>query len=289
MKTVKQVAALSGVSVRTLQYYDEIGLLKPARVSDSGYRLYDEENLKTLQQILFFKELDFPLKAIKEIMKNPEYNRIEAFQKQKILIQAKRDRLNRLLALLEKLETGESCMSFQEFDMNVYFQMLEQFKQDNTAAVIRGWGSLKSFDHIVQKIRSHEEALGKEAVREYGSVETFTEAMKKNLKHFSENTGPFYNLSDYAEQSKALYQKLTADLTKEVNDEEVQATVGAIVQMVTEKMAGTIDLGTYYWDKVIEAYQQDAGIKKANDGLYGPGASEYIGKAFQYYFHKQLL
>ena len=68
MRTIKEVAVLSGVSVRTLQYYDEIGLLKPAKVTGAGYRLYDEESINTLQQILLFKELEFPLKDIKRIM-----------------------------------------------------------------------------------------------------------------------------------------------------------------------------------------------------------------------------
>lgn len=71
MRTIKEVAVLSGVSVRTLQYYDEIGLLKPAKVTGAGYRLYDEESINTLQQILLFKELEFPLKDIKGSWKIP--------------------------------------------------------------------------------------------------------------------------------------------------------------------------------------------------------------------------
>src|SRR5699024_926678 len=65
--TVKEVADLAGISVRTLHYYDDIGLLVPDEITDSGYRLYSDENLETLQQILFFKELDFPLKEIKTV------------------------------------------------------------------------------------------------------------------------------------------------------------------------------------------------------------------------------
>ena len=71
MKRISQVAKLTGVSVRTLQYYDEIGLLKPTELTPSGYRLYDDDALQTLQQILFLKELDFPLKEIREILENP--------------------------------------------------------------------------------------------------------------------------------------------------------------------------------------------------------------------------
>lgn len=75
MRTVKQVSALTGVSVRTLQFYDEIGLLKPTSVTEAGYRLYGDGALEVLQQILFFKELDFSLKEIKAILENPSFDR----------------------------------------------------------------------------------------------------------------------------------------------------------------------------------------------------------------------
>ena len=97
MMTVKQVSVLTGVSVRTLQFYDEIGLLKPTQMTESGYRLYDESALEVLQQILFFKELDFTLREIKVIMENPQFDKKAAFEKQKELIRLNRDRLNGLL------------------------------------------------------------------------------------------------------------------------------------------------------------------------------------------------
>lgn len=125
MRTVKQVSELTGVSVRALQYYDEIGLFKPTRVTNSGYRIYDDEALEKLQQILFFKELDFSLKDIILIMQNPKFDRYKAFEKQKELIRAKRDRLDGLLKLLDKLVKGEKCMSFEEFDMSGYYNVLE--------------------------------------------------------------------------------------------------------------------------------------------------------------------
>ena len=118
MKTISQVAKLTGVSIRTLQYYDEIGLLKPSELTPAGYRLYDEHALQTLQQILFFRELDFSLKDIIKIMQNPDFDRIAAFKKQKELLLLKRNRTNRLIQLLERLEKGEECMSFKEFDLS---------------------------------------------------------------------------------------------------------------------------------------------------------------------------
>ena len=71
MRTVKEISELTGISVRTLHYYDEIGLLKPTQKSDAGYRLYDDRALEILQQILFFREFDIPLKEIKAVMENP--------------------------------------------------------------------------------------------------------------------------------------------------------------------------------------------------------------------------
>ena len=80
MKTIKQVSDLTGISVRMLHYYDKIGLLKPSNFTDAGYRLYDDEALETLQQILFFKELDIPLKEVKEIMASAHFDKMQALK-----------------------------------------------------------------------------------------------------------------------------------------------------------------------------------------------------------------
>lgn len=93
MRTVKQVSDLTGISVRALHYYDEIGLLKPSEITEAGYRLYDDEALKILQQILFFKELDIPLKDVKEIMLSPYFDKMQALKNQKKLLLLKRKRL----------------------------------------------------------------------------------------------------------------------------------------------------------------------------------------------------
>ena len=137
MKSISQVAKLTGVSIRTLQYYDEIDLLKPSKLTTSGYRMYDDDALQTLQQILFFKELEFPLKEIKQILEKPYFDRVSAFKKQKELLLLKRDRLDRLIQLLEHLEKGEQCMSFKEFDLSDYINALEDFKSNQTETVIK--------------------------------------------------------------------------------------------------------------------------------------------------------
>ena len=186
MKSISQVAKLTGISIRTLQYYDEIDLLKPSELTSSGYRLYDENALQILQQILFFKELGFSLKEIKEILENPDFDRIAAFKKQKELFLLKRNRINRLIQLLERLEKGEHCTSFKEFDLSDYISALEDFKINQAETVAKHWGSIENFDMFIQKIRDDEDQVAKLAIQQFGSVENYTEQMKYNLEHFSE-------------------------------------------------------------------------------------------------------
>ena len=108
---IKEFAGLTGVSVRTLHYYDEIGLLKPGFVDEqNGYRFYDEASLERMQEILFYRELDFSLKSIAELLASPNYNKQKALAKQKQLLTLKRERLTRLIAALEQAEKGEITM-----------------------------------------------------------------------------------------------------------------------------------------------------------------------------------
>ena len=97
MMTVKEVSRLTGVSVRTLQYYDRIGLLHPAGYTESGYRLYDDATLETLQQILLFRELEFPLKQISQIIHAPDFDRNRALEQQITMLQLKKEHLENLI------------------------------------------------------------------------------------------------------------------------------------------------------------------------------------------------
>ena len=114
---VKEVAELVGISVRTLHHYDEIGLLTPDETTEAGYRVYSDENLETLQQILFFKELGFPLKKIKEIIESPSFDREEALIMQHKMLLEKKRRLKKMIGTIEKTiqhSKGEIQMSKQE-------------------------------------------------------------------------------------------------------------------------------------------------------------------------------
>lgn len=111
------MADLVGISVRTLHHYDAIGLLHPDTVTEAGYRKYSEKNLETVQQILFFKELGFSLRKIKEIIQDPFFDRLEALELQRQMIRKKRKRLDTILETIDKTishEKGESEMTNKE-------------------------------------------------------------------------------------------------------------------------------------------------------------------------------
>ena len=122
---VKEVSELSGVSIRTLHHYNDIELLVPDDSTRAGYRLYSEENLVTLQQILFFRELGFPLKKIKELLASPSFDRQEAFEMQRKMLICKREQLDGMIKTIEKtIQHGKGELSmtneekFQGFDFS---------------------------------------------------------------------------------------------------------------------------------------------------------------------------
>lgn len=147
MKTVKEASKIAGVSVRTLHYYDEIGLLSPENVTESGYRLYDEADLIRLQQILFFKEMDFDLKTVKEIMDNPNYDKVDVLVKQREILDLKRKRINNLIKLIDKNLEGDEDVSFKEFNMNEIEELQEKFKEE----VEERWGKTKAYKESISK------------------------------------------------------------------------------------------------------------------------------------------
>lgn len=290
MRTTSQVAELTGISKRTLQYYDEIGILKPSCLTQSGYRLYNDDAMQKLQQILFFKELGFTLKEIHVLIQKSDFDRIAAFKKQKELFLIKRNRIDRLIQLLSRLEKGEHCMEFKEFDLTEYIEALEQFKTSNTDDIIENWGSLENFDLFVQRARDREAEIAKHAIKEYGSIENYTEAMKYNLEHFSERMGEQVSeeTQKQAQQITDLYKRLTSDTQRDVASDDIQMLVKELVKHIKENT--TVDfLGQSYWQMIIDTYSNQY-IKTITDTKYGKGASDFIVKSFQYWLeHKPSL
>lgn len=288
MMTVKQVSSLTGVSVRTLQFYDEIGLFKPTKVTDVGYRLYDECALEALQQILFFKELDFTLKEIKAVMDSPQFDKLAAFEKQRELIQIKRDRLTALLGLLDKLIKGEKCMDFKDFDMSEYFRILADFKETHTEEIVKRWGGMEQFDKMIADLKSHESEIADMAIKQYGSLENYTKAMEKSVQNFLTN-GPTITQAEASgrmEQTEVLTKRLTADLSKDVTSLEIQEIVSELVAFTNESNKG-IDMGENYWEFMVETYMSTPAFIEVTDKKYGVGASKFMGLALRAYLDRQ--
>lgn len=144
MKTVKQVSQVSGVSVRTLHHYDAIGLLKPTKVTEAGYRLYDDAALERLQSILLFRQLQFPLKEIRKILDTPGFDQEQALKDQIHLLELQREHLEQLLSAAREMQkNGGKIMSFSVFDKK---------KQEEFAAEAKKrWGNTEAFRESQEK------------------------------------------------------------------------------------------------------------------------------------------
>jgi len=155
---INEVAKLTGVTVRTLHHYDDIGLLHPSEVTEAGYRLYDEKALMTMQQILFFRELDFSLNQIKEIINNPAFDATSALNNHKALLIKKRERIDKLIELVEKTVKGSMDMSFKEFDM----AEIEAMKEKYASEVKEKWGTTSAYIESEKRTRHYDKAKWQE-------------------------------------------------------------------------------------------------------------------------------
>ncbi len=143
---IKEFAEITGVSVRTLHYYDEIGLLKPAFIDkQSGYRFYDEKSLLRMQEILFYRELDFSLRSIGEILSSPKYDKSKALKEQKHLLTLKKERLERLISAIDGAVKGENVM--KAFDNSEFEKHKAEAKEK--------WGHTSAYKEHAEKTKHY--------------------------------------------------------------------------------------------------------------------------------------
>lgn len=182
--SVKEFSCFTGVSVRTLHYYDEIGLLKPDFTdSENGYRYYGEKAAEKILEILFLKELDFPLKEISLILSSPDYNKKEAFSKQKKLLTLKKERLERLIAALESAEKGTTIM--KKFDNSEFDKAKAQYADE----VRTRWGNTEAYKESEEKAAKMTKAEKQDALDGMSFIMAeFSDIMKKGFTPESENT-----------------------------------------------------------------------------------------------------
>ena len=193
MMTVNEVSKLAGVSIRTLQYYDKIGLLKPARYTESGYRLYDDTGLERLQQILLFRELEFPLKEIKEIITGSNFDKVKALDQQIELLALKKEHLENLIDFARKLKTkGADIMDFSAYDTSKIDEYAKKAKEE--------WGDTPQYKEYEKKSASR-------------SKEDEANMMKGLLNVFAE-FGKIKDTDPSSDEAKALARKLQDYITE---------------------------------------------------------------------------
>lgn len=184
--SVQQLATLAGVSVRTLHYYDEINLLKPARIATNGYRHYSETELLRLQQIMFFRELDFSLDNIQKILSSPQFDMRMALQEQKNLIKLKRYRLDRLITTIDKtIKKINKEINMQDQELYGNFSKAEMDKYTEEAK--QRWGHTDAFRQSQERVKKMGKAGLNKVLKEAGELTLeIAAAMKEGLDPISE-------------------------------------------------------------------------------------------------------
>ncbi len=283
MRTVKEISDLTGISVRTLHYYDEIGLLKPTDKSEAGYRLYDDKALETLQQILFFREFDISLKEIKAVIENPALEKNQILQMQRKMLVTKKERMDRLITGIDRILKGDTTMDFEVFSKteleDMYNSMAANMSEEQKAIFIEHYGSMEEWrKNFLEKAST--EAVQKnyqKIVEWYGSKDKALEAAK--------NPGNTEIFPAYQKRLGEIIKKLAERKGQDVNSFEVKELVGEY-DFVTKQMYQLPD-ATSMMLEMAAAYRTNREIQAAQDSVYGEGTTEFIGQAMEAFYQKK--
>ena len=193
MRTVHEVSRLTGVSIRTLQYYDRIGLLHPAAHTEAGYRLYDDAELEKLQQILLFRELEFSLKDIRRIVDSPDFDKGKALEQQITLLTLKKEHIENLIDLARGLKAMgvKHPMSFKPFDTS----KLDEY----TAQARASWGTTPEYREYEQKAK--------------GRTAEENTALSQGMMDIFAGFGALRGTDPHADAAQALVRKLQDYIT----------------------------------------------------------------------------
>ena len=279
MRTVKEISELTGISVRTLHYYDEIGLLKPTKKSDAGYRLYDDKALETLQQILFFREFDISLKEIKAVLDNPALERNQILQVQRKMLVTKKERMERLIASIDDILKGENKMDFTIFtktEVEEMFQtMLKHMPENMRNIAIKEFGGIEQWKkHYMEVVSSEEMQKGYAKVVEwYGGKDKFLSVARTPV---SKEVAESYN-----KRIEAILQKLIAKQNCDIDSFEVKELVGEY-GFVMKQLAQIKEEKGFMMAQA--QYYRNEQIKPMIDEKYGEGASDFFAQAIENYY-----
>ena len=277
MKTVKDVSAITGISIRALRYYDEIGLLKPTEFTDSGYRLHDNKALEKLQEIMFFRELDIPLEEIKKIMDNPNYDKEQILLTQKTLLEHKRNRLNGIIELITDTMKGVNTMSFEAFNdeekQKILDHTLQCMSKESLEKQIQTYGSIEKYRAYLASGFSKEQAFA-DVFRWYGGKQKTMEAIMQANDNGEE-------LKQEQDENANIYRQFMA--AKESADENAQK---AAVEHLAEnyKKMFHLDNARNILLDLADEYLKFPKLAEVTDNQFGSGCSEYVAYSIQKYY-----
>ena len=277
MKTVKEVSMITGVSIRTLRYYDEIGLLKPTELTETGYRLYDNKALEKLQEILFFKELEIPLTTIKEIMDTPNYDKEQVLIAQKNLLEQKRNHLNGIIELITDVMKGVNTMSFEAFSKDevqkIVNHTLECMSKEKVDEQVQKFGSLEKYKEYISSGFQNEQAMA-DLMKWYGSKEKIMEAIMQS-------TGDTEEIKQEQDENTKIYELFMA--AKESNNMDMERSAVEMLAENYKKMFALDNARSILLD-LSKEYLQNSKLAEATDSQFGIGCSEYIANAIKRYY-----
>lgn len=279
MMTVKEIAELTHISARTLHYYDEIGLLEPTAKSEAGYRLYDDKALETLQQILFFREFDIPLKEIKALMNSPVFDRNQILQMQRKMLVAKKERVERLIASIDDILRGENRMDFSVFtkqETEEMFQtMVERMPEQIKGMAVSEFGSIEEWRKHYLEVMSSEKMQENYAkvIEWYGSKDAFLEAAGHPVSR---------------EVAESFGKRVDSILRKLLERKELPRDSFEFKEPVAEygfvmKMLYQIKDEKPLMQSVAQSYR-DPLMRKKTDETYGDGAAEFFAEAIESFY-----
>lgn len=277
MKTVKEVSQITGVSIRTLRYYDEIGLLKPTELTEAGYRVYDNKALEKLQEIMFFRELEIPLMDIKKIMDNPDYDKEQALLTQRSLLEQKRNRLNGIIELITDVMKGVNTMSFGAFSNeevhNMVNHTLECMSKESLDEQVQKYGSIEKYKEYLVSGFANEQAAA-DLLKWYGSKEKAMEAVMQS-------TGSTEEIKQEQEENAKIYQQLMN--AKQADDMDMaHSAVGMLAENYKTMFA--LDNARSILLDLAKEYLQNEKLAEATDSTFGKGCSEYVAHAIRHYY-----
>ena len=280
MKTVKEVSNITGISVRTLHYYDEIGLFVPTEVTEAGYRLYDDKAIEKLGQILVFRELELPLADIKLIMDNPDLDRNMILAKQREMLRLKKQRIERIIAGIDDMLKGDLEMDFAIFDETelrlMFTELLKNMSESQKQFFADKYGSIENWEKHMMESASDEKMQKNFAkmVEWYGSKDSLIEAANE------QPTSEVF----------AAYQNRIEDIMKRIADKkgtdvrafEVRRLIGEY-DFVAKQLYRVDDTKALLLD-MAKGYRENESLAKGVDSLYGEGVAEYFGEAIEAFY-----